>query len=84
MLTFVIVVFLLLLVAGCLLLLRSAPRQITPGAWSTSLPLLLLKVLLRSLVRPQGVLPDEWTAEDDSVTDRTISVSQSVLQKRWT
>lgn len=84
MLTCAILVFLLFLAAGCRLLLRSAPRQITPGAWSTSLPLLLVKALLQSLVRPQGVVPDEWTTAGGKESIAVWPTSASVLQRRWT
>lgn len=45
-----------LLVYGCARLLGNTPKEIIPGAWSTSYGLLLTKAFVRACTRSQGVL----------------------------
>lgn len=55
------------LVLGCALVMRSDPRELVPGAWNTSAPMLLAKAAVYACVRPQGVLSEkEWKVESEA------------------
>ena len=84
MLAAAIFALLLAVFAACYFLLRSSPCVVVPGAWLTSFPVLLFKALLRSVVRPQGVVPATWTVVDGRVLIPKASKSNlTLLLRKW-
>lgn len=71
--------------ATCFLALFSrTPSEINPDAWSSSFPVLILKALIKTCLKSQGVLPKEWKVTDGKVEiTRKLQKKLSVFQKGW-
>ncbi len=73
MFAYIVVFLVAFLVVGCLHLMRTNPRELVPGAWATSTPVLLVKAAVCACARPQGVLSEEWKVEPEAEGRRSAT-----------